>query len=222
MKRTQTSARIRPIRHGDRDAIPAFFAGLSPGTSYLRFFTAAPSLGVTTLRMLRGDRDDVDVVVATDGELIIGHAMAVHGTGPDGTRLADIGIVVAEEWQDRGIGTALLRMLTARALARGAAVAVMDVLADNSRVLAMIRRRWPDASYDRGGISITVHASLWSPQQKGRVIDEPRRAAQHPPARIPVGGPRHLRRRGAGTRRHGVLPGNDGGHDTAAADDRHA
>ncbi len=155
---------MRPVRAGDRDAIQAFFAGLSPGTRYLRFFTGAPLLSAAMLRVLCGGQDGADVLVAAEDGLIAGHAMAVDTMWPDGTRLAHIGVVVAEEWQGLGIGTALVRALTTRALGRGVSLAVMDVLADNRRVLAMIRRRWPDAAFHRDGISVTVHASLWNPQ----------------------------------------------------------
>ena len=148
--------------------------------------------------MWRGD--GIDVVVAAEAGVIVGHAMAVDGTRPDGTRQADIGVVVAEDRQDRGIGTALVRALAARALARGTSVAVMDVLADNRRVLALIRRRWPDATYQRDGISVTVNASLLGSNRtpnarsgihahhrKADASDQPRRAARHPQPRIRVG-----------------------------------
>jgi GNAT superfamily N-acetyltransferase len=145
--------------------------------------------------------------VAAEGAAIIGHAMAVYRTAPDGTLLADLGVVVADEWQDQGIGTALMRMLTGRALAMGASAAVMDVLAENRRMLALIKRRWPDASYDLTGMSVTVHAGLrrraapaageFSQPQKGRRGDNDGRQARHPAAHLPVGGSRHLRGCGA-------------------------
>ena len=198
---------VRPIRSGDCDAIRVFFAGLSPRTRYLRFFSGAAPATAAMLRVLCGERDDVDVVVAAEGAAIIGHAMAVHRTRADGTRLADLGVVVADEWQDRGIGTALMRIVTGRALAMGASMAVMDVLAENRRMLALIKRRWPEASYELTGISVTVHARLqrcaapaageFSQPQRGRRGDNDGQQARHPAARVPVGGSRHLRRCGA-------------------------
>ncbi len=188
---------IRPARDGDRAAIGDFFAGLSPATRYLRFFTGAAPSTAAALRALCGEGGDVDVIVAAEGTAVVGHAMAVHRTRPDGIRSADVGVVVADGRQDMGIGTALLRMLTGRAVARGASVAVMDVLAENQRVLALIRRRWPDASYDRRGLSVTVHAGLWggaapapgelARRRNGRRGDGGRQAARHPAARVPVG-----------------------------------
>ena len=67
-------------------------------------------------------------------------------------------MVVAGEWQGRGVGSALPRILIGRAQARGAMVAVMDVLAENRRVLALIGSRWPDACYDRSADAVTIQA----------------------------------------------------------------
>ncbi len=183
----------------------AFFAGLSSRTRNLRFFTSAAPSNATMLTVLSGGADNTDVIVAGAGDLIVGHAMAVHSMRPDGLRRADIGVVVADEWQDQGIGSALLRILIGRAHARGATVAAMDVLAENRRVLDLIGRRWPDACYDRSADTVTIHAHLSSTHQnrpssaeeKGPHRDEGRHAGQHPATPVPVGRSRHLRGCGA-------------------------
>jgi acetyltransferase len=118
------------------------------------------------IRILAGDGQRVDAVVATCDHAIVGHAMAAYATGPGGTLAANIGIVVADEWQGRGVGAWLIRTLTARARVRGATTLVMDVLAENRKVLAMIARRWPDAHHDRDAAEVTVSAQL-APQQAG-------------------------------------------------------
>jgi acetyltransferase len=129
-------------------------------TRYLRFFAGALPASPAMLRALAGSRDGVDALVATRNGAIIGHAMAADTTGPDGAAMAEIGVVVADAWQGRGVGSGLLRALAARARARGATTLAMDVLAENQRVLAMIAARWPAARNDRGAASVTVHARL--------------------------------------------------------------
>ena len=57
---------------------------------------------------------------------------------PDASRTADVGVVVADAWQRRGVGALLMRALIARAQARGVTALAMDVLPGNRRVLAMI------------------------------------------------------------------------------------
>jgi GNAT superfamily N-acetyltransferase len=69
---------------------------------------------------------------------------------PTGSRLeANIGLVIADDWQRCGLGTTLLSMLVSRAARRGVEVLVLDVLPDNARMRGIIARRWPDAPAER-------------------------------------------------------------------------
>jgi ribosomal protein S18 acetylase RimI-like enzyme len=86
--------------------------------------------------------------------------MAVDTADPPGAASTEIGVVVADAWQGRGVGSGLMRALASRARARGATTLVMEVMAENRRMLAMIAGRWPDARHDRSGAYITVHARL--------------------------------------------------------------
>jgi ribosomal protein S18 acetylase RimI-like enzyme len=112
------------------------------------------------LRILAGQRPDADALVATRNGVIIGHAMAVDTAGPPGAATTEIGVMVADAWQGRGVGSGLVRALASRARARGATTLVMEVMAENQRVLAMIAGRWPDARHDRNSAYLTVHARL--------------------------------------------------------------
>src|SRR5215475_3015372 len=152
--------RIRRAASTDQPALRDFLTGLSVRTRYLRFFAGALPASPAMLRALAGARDGVDALVATRNGAIIGHAMAADTTGPDGGAMAEIGVVVADAWQGRGVGSGLLRALAGRARARGATTLAMDVLAENQRVLAMIAARWPAARHDRSAASVTVHARL--------------------------------------------------------------
>jgi GNAT superfamily N-acetyltransferase len=151
---------IRPAGRPDAADIRDFISGLSVRTQFLRFFAsvAPPSTGL--LRRLCGTDGSSDVVIATRRGSVIGHAMAVDRTGGDGVRTSDIGLVVADRWQQLGVGSALLRSVVARAAARGVGVLVMDVLPGNRQVLAMIARRWPGARHKFSADSITIRACL--------------------------------------------------------------
>jgi ribosomal protein S18 acetylase RimI-like enzyme len=157
--------RIRAASARDRDAMIGFLAGLSLRTQSFRFFAAVPRPGPGLLRRMCGDgQDPGDVLVATAGEEIIGHAMAADAPGPAGSRVADIGIVVADGWQDRGIGSLMMRRLIDRAAARGVGELVMDVKPENRKMLAMIERRWPDARHQLAGDAVTIRVELPSGQ----------------------------------------------------------
>ena len=77
---------------------------------------------------------------------------------PDAARVTDVGVVVADAWQRRGVGAALMRALVARAQARGVTALAMDVLPGNRRVLAMILGHWPDAAvgHSPDGLDIRI------------------------------------------------------------------
>ena len=150
---------IRQAGGGDLDGLRDFMSGLSAQTRYLRFFAGVPA-SAAMLRVLAGQRPDADALVATRNGVIIGHAMAVDTAGPPGAGATEIGVVVADAWQGKGVGSGLVRTLASRARARGATTLVMEVMAENQRVLAMIASRWPDASHDRTAAYVTVHARL--------------------------------------------------------------
>jgi L-amino acid N-acyltransferase YncA len=107
------AAAIRTAYPEDLAALGDFFAGLSAQTRYLRFFgpvTPSPAL----LRQLCGLAGTIDAVVAVRGGVIVGHAMAADRTDPRGAQVTDIGVVVADAWQGRSLGSALTRALVTR------------------------------------------------------------------------------------------------------------
>jgi GNAT superfamily N-acetyltransferase len=164
VNRTQEGPRggvqVRGASAADCEAIKTFVAGLSLRARFLRFFTPASPPTPAVLRGLCGGGRTTDVLVATAGGTVIGHAMAADSTGPDGSRVTDIGLVVADHWQHRGVGSDLLGLVIARAAARGVSALEMDVLPENRPMLAMISSRWADASYEYGGGSVTVRVPL--------------------------------------------------------------
>ena len=152
--------RIRQAGRADVGALRDFLTGLSVQTRYLRFFAGAMPTSPAMLQTLAGGRTGADALVATRNGAIIGHAMAVDTTGPCGDRMAEIGVVVADAWQGQGVGSGLMRTLVARAEARGATGLLMEVMAENRRMLSMIARQWPGACHDQSAAYVTVQARL--------------------------------------------------------------
>jgi GNAT superfamily N-acetyltransferase len=134
--------------------------GLSLRSRFLRFFSPVAPPTSAVLRGMCGAGPGTDALLATEDGEIVGHAMASEVTGPDGRPVADIGLVVADHWQGRGLGSQLFSQAVARAAARGVSGLVMEVLPENRQMLAMIARRFPDAGYDFGGGSVTVRTPL--------------------------------------------------------------
>jgi GNAT superfamily N-acetyltransferase len=152
---------IRRACVADWAAVADFFAGLSARTRYLRFFGAL-TLSTAMLRVLSGG-GDADVVVASCGGEIIGHGIATGQVNPGAGPVIEMGVVVADAWQGRGIGSALVRALIGAARSGGAMILAMDVLHANHPVLAMIAKHWPAASVERSADCVTFHVRLARP-----------------------------------------------------------
>jgi L-amino acid N-acyltransferase YncA len=158
----RSAAVIRPACPADLPALTDFFEGLSAQTRYLRFFgPVRPTAAL--LDLLSGQAAGVHAVVAVAGGVIVGHAMASDRPEPEDPRdhqaqATDIGVVVADGWQGRGVGAALMRALVGQAQARGVTTLAMDVLHANRQVLAMLLGHWPGADVDhcRDSLGITI------------------------------------------------------------------
>jgi GNAT superfamily N-acetyltransferase len=170
----RATAAIRPVGQVDLAALSDFFAGLSVESRYLRFF-APVTPARDLLHLLAGGPANVDAIVAVEAGAIVGHAMAADRAGDRcGARATDVGVVVADGWQRRGVGAALMRALVARAQARGVTSLAMDVLPGNRKVLAMVVGHWPDAAIGRSPDSLDIRIPL--PRQPQPQRAQPQRA----------------------------------------------
>ena len=130
---------IRPIEPGDRDALAEGLERLSPESRYRRFFAAVPRLSARDLDYLTQiDHHDHEALVALDADTGQGVAVARFvRTGPD---QAEPAMVVADDWQGRGVATALLDALVLRAREEGIARFVAPVLAGNAEAVRVLER----------------------------------------------------------------------------------
>jgi GNAT superfamily N-acetyltransferase len=175
--------KIRRAQSSDLAALEDFFAGLSARTRSRRFFapvTPTPAM----LRRLSGGTGHVDAVVAMAGGGIVGHAMAADLAGSEGDSVTEIGVVVADAWQGRGVGSALVRALIANARARGVTFLAMDVLPGNRQVLAMILGHWAEADIDYGADCVTVRVRI--PQHRHQRQHQRQRPHAAPGPRVPA------------------------------------
>jgi GNAT superfamily N-acetyltransferase len=162
---------IRPPDRADLAALTGFLAGLSTRTRVQRFFAPVrptPALvrracGQAGPASQAGQAGQADVLLATHGGLIIGHAMAADRAadrGAVGESLTEIGVVVADAWQGQGVGSALVRALLRRAQSRGVTSLCMDVLPGNHQVLAMIASHWASAHTRLDADCVTIQVRL--------------------------------------------------------------
>jgi GNAT superfamily N-acetyltransferase len=150
---------LREARPDDCEHIRQFVCGLSPLSQYFRFFATVAPPSTSLLRVLCGGTG-ADILLVTDrAGSIIGHGMAADLAGANGPE-TNIGLVITDEWQQRGLGTMLLDTLISRAAGRGVARLVLDVLPANDRMLGIIARRWPEAPRERTRDAIVIRPAI--------------------------------------------------------------
>jgi RimJ/RimL family protein N-acetyltransferase len=140
--RDGTALRLRPIRPDDAPRLVEYYGQLSAHTAYHRFFTVMKRLPPDWARLLatvdyrrrlalvaeRGARDDPELIAVARYE------------PTDRADTAEVAFVVQDGWQGKGLGTILLRELLDAAAARGIHRFRAFVLADNARMLDLLRR----------------------------------------------------------------------------------
>ena len=137
--RDGSTVHVRPVRPEDQPAMRAFLSGLSEDSRWLRFFSAGANLDVAARWATEADGDQRAGLVATTGPdgRIVGHA----GWQRDRERpeRAEVGLVVADELQGRGLGTLLLGQLAQAAQAAGVTLFTAEVLPENRRMIQVFR-----------------------------------------------------------------------------------
>lgn len=138
---------LRPLAIDDLKQAQSVFAALSEQTRYLRYQRAVPKLTAELIVETITSRTEPSVIIVAtvqvDGDdRIVGggrieaasQAMEAPGARH---RVAEFAMIVADAWQAKGIGTALLRSLCRRAGALGYQELIGEVLAVNGPMLAL-------------------------------------------------------------------------------------
>jgi RimJ/RimL family protein N-acetyltransferase len=145
--RDGTLALIWELLPGDREALRAGYEQLSEETRYHRFLTGVPHLTPALLDHLVDEVDGVNhvalVLVVVDDEGVgvpagVGRIIRY----PDRPDAADLAVTVIDEWQGRGVATALVAELIRRR-PQGVTRIATTIAADNAPSLALMRRIGP-------------------------------------------------------------------------------
>ncbi len=126
------SVLLRAIEPGDADALRAFYADLSPESRRRRFLGMARGLTGHQARCFAKEHGMVAVLCEPgphDGA-IVGHAcMPLLAAG-----VAEVAFAVADRYQGRGVGRALLRGVIVAARRLGIRRLVASMFADNAAI----------------------------------------------------------------------------------------
>ena len=156
--RDGTAMRLRPIRPDDGPGLLLLYDRLSPESLYFRFF-AVPDKDLGKAEYLTHvDYDRRYAVVAEMAGAIVGVARWERLADHPGH--AEVAFTVADEFQGRGLGSALFRRLVALARSRGITVFEAEVLKNNERMLRLFASSGlPSAARDQGNV-LTILLTL--------------------------------------------------------------
>jgi RimJ/RimL family protein N-acetyltransferase len=132
--------KLRAITPADLDRVRAFVESLSYGSRYFRFgrgdvhFDDAELVHVCD----PDPRREEHLIVVTDEGMVI--ASARYVVHDDDDERCEFGLVIADAWQDQGLGQHLLQALIELAERRGLRLMDGEVLATNTRMLDCAQR----------------------------------------------------------------------------------
>ncbi len=137
-----TDITIRPIRPEDADLVQAFVRGLSDESKYFRFMSSLHELTETMLvRFTQIDYSRelalIAVTIEQDSEVELG--VARYAINPDGDS-CEFALVVADNFQGKGLGQRLMTILMEAARAKGLKTIEGEVLSSNHNMLKLVTR----------------------------------------------------------------------------------
>ena len=165
---------MRRAAAGDRPALERMLARCTGQTRYRRFHgpvTVFPERYLT--EALSGSPLHFALVACLDEDGAEEDGTVVDGTVVDGTvvalascravdeGVAELGILVEDEWQRRGVGSDLLREIVAYAARTGLRALQAQVLADQPWIVGLLRRH---GTCTMAGAGQALHVTLSLPR----------------------------------------------------------
>ncbi|HEY8323234.1 MAG TPA: GNAT family N-acetyltransferase [Ktedonobacterales bacterium] len=151
----------------DDDALRDLFFNFSDTTRYRYFLAGVPPNEVWAERFVALSRLDgrrcAAVVAEVDGRLVGFACFRQHPQADPDDDMAEVGIVLTDAWQGRGLGGHLLTWLAREALRREVSTLVAETLADNQRMLRLARRTFPNlrVACASGSCTLTIDLDAW-------------------------------------------------------------
>ena len=151
---------VRPIGPADKEALTRAFERLSEQSRYQRFLTGIQKLGEGELKYLtevdHRDHEALMAFSAADGDAV---AVARYVRDP-GTTSAEAAVTVIDDWQGRGVGTALTNLLAERARAVGIEKFTALLLASNTQMQDVLASLGPAKVISRDAGTTQIEVAL--------------------------------------------------------------
>lgn len=157
---------IRELRPSDREELAERYLELSPEARRLRFFNAPDHLSARLLDYLM-DVDGPDrcavVAFAVDDDGTPGVGLARYVRSREDPECAEAAVTVLDRYQNRGIATALLRVLADHARADGISTFTASVMWENRKLLDGLRAFGAEVAPSEPGVA-SVRIALPAPE----------------------------------------------------------
>jgi RimJ/RimL family protein N-acetyltransferase len=132
---------IRPVQPGSAERLAAGFERLGERSRYQRFLAPKKRLTEPELVFLtHPDHHDHEALAAVDPDTGEGVGVGRFIREPRDPTAAEAAVAVADAWQGRGVGGALLRRLARRAREEGVERFSATLLVENRAMLALFER----------------------------------------------------------------------------------
>ena len=137
--RDGSRVRLRPGRPDDRELLLRGFERLSVESRYRRFLAPVPELTEAMLRYLTSvDHHDHEAIIALDEQTGEGVGVARYVRSRQRPAVGELAVTVIDDWQGRGLGTALTDVIAARARQEGIAAFTAMMLASNQQMMSLL------------------------------------------------------------------------------------
>jgi RimJ/RimL family protein N-acetyltransferase len=132
---------VRPLERRDREGLADAISRLSPESRYLRFANAKPHMSSRELDFLVDvGRREHRALLAVDPATGRGVAVVRYVQLQAEQSVAEVAATVSDDWQGRGLGSAMVAQLIEQARDDGFSALRASVLAANKRSVAMLLR----------------------------------------------------------------------------------
>jgi acyl-CoA hydrolase/RimJ/RimL family protein N-acetyltransferase len=151
---------IRPVRISDEDALQDLLYRLSDESAFFRYFghtVTHPHKEVLRLVELQPRLSIAFVARLVDTDELVG---IVRADATPRTAAAELGISIADAWQNRGVGSALVGRLIEGGRASGFSSLVAEVLPANTRMQRLLRRHGFTCTGEPDGNALDFRLSL--------------------------------------------------------------
>ncbi len=158
---------MRTLYPSDKEQLAEGFGELSALSRYQRFFAAKQGLSEKELRFFTEIDEQSHYAIGASVKTEFeqqgrGVAVARFVRLKEDAQMAEPAVTVIDAWQNRGIGSLLLKRISQAALERGILVFRSILLADNPRIRVLVERVLPNTEFTLDGTTIVAVSQLRS------------------------------------------------------------